>query len=364
MPGRISRAAVASASSLVLTVFRHRLGRLALRLEGHYRPLYLREAALATPAIPLLTAAGYLAGAPAVGAIAAGAAFAVGFGAARDLKGRRWAAMIVATLGMPIATFVGAVTGLGSPGLIAAAAVLAVVCAVTDLVDDDLWWLALQMIVALMLAGAVPGDAIHAAGIAAIVLLGGGVQLMLVFCLARTFPNAGLPLPKPPAQTPPSPGDLAAHAFRAVLAVVTSLWLVGAAHLQNGYWAPMIAMIILRPGLRQTRVRGLARVVGTVAGGLAAAAAIHFVGLSASTILLGVGLATVGAYGLQKAHYSTLTAFITMVVVLLACVAHPLVAANAEHRLLATLIGGGCALGSAALFPRRIPGAEPAASGG
>ena len=69
----------------------------------HFDPFHWREAALCVPAMPILILLGQAFGWAAGGAVAAGAAFAVGFGAARELGGRRWGAMIGALVGMTIA---------------------------------------------------------------------------------------------------------------------------------------------------------------------------------------------------------------------------------------------------------------------
>jgi uncharacterized membrane protein YccC len=66
--------------------------RLRTWLQRHASPFHWREAGLCVPAIPALLIAGVAMNQPVYGAVAAGAAFAVGFGAARDLHGWRWAA--------------------------------------------------------------------------------------------------------------------------------------------------------------------------------------------------------------------------------------------------------------------------------
>ena len=92
-------------------------------------------------------------------AVATGAAFSVGFGAARDLRGWRWAAMIAAALGTALAAFIGCLAGQWPPALYVVAALAAdTVCASSSaLVDEDPWWIALQMVVALLIAGAYAG---------------------------------------------------------------------------------------------------------------------------------------------------------------------------------------------------------------
>lgn len=59
------------------------------------------------------------------------------------------------------------------------------------------------------------------------------------------------------------------------------------------------------------------------------------------------------AFALQKAHYAIFTAAITATVVLLVSLGETSPLVNAEHRLLATLIGGVLALAVALLVKRR-----------
>jgi hypothetical protein len=63
----------------------------------HLRPFHWREAMLCARALPLLLYFGLANGQPLRGAIAAGAAFSVGFGAVRELGRRRWGAMAAIT---------------------------------------------------------------------------------------------------------------------------------------------------------------------------------------------------------------------------------------------------------------------------
>lgn len=61
------------------------------------------------------------------------------------------------------------------------------------------------------------------------------------------------------------------------------------------------------------------------------------------------------AFALQKAHYAALTASITATVVLLISLGETSPVANAEHRIVATLIGGILALVVALVVPHSLP---------
>jgi hypothetical protein len=99
-------------------------------------PFHWREAALCGPAMPILL--GEWSGWPAGGAVAAGSAFAVGFGAARELRGRRWAAMVGALAGMTVAAFLGTVLGQHSVIFLVSAALAATGCAALALPEVNM----------------------------------------------------------------------------------------------------------------------------------------------------------------------------------------------------------------------------------
>jgi hypothetical protein len=318
------------------------------------QPLYWREASLCAPAMPLILLAGVEGRQLAYAAVASGAAFCVGFGAARDLRGRRWGAMVAATLGTSLAAFLGCWAGQEPLILGALAAALAVGCAILALVDEDLWWVSLQAVIALLIASYFAGPLHAALTRGGVVLAGGAAQIAVVTVLARLFPAAAQRLP-PATPRPPSPRSLyVGHAVRAGVCVVACLWIARDLGLANGYWAPMTAMLVLKPGLAETSVRGFARVGGTLIGCLIATAFAAVTGYGWPWLVAGVAVAAAAAFALQKAHYAILTTAITAtVVLLLSLVEGGNALLNAEHRLLATVIGGAMALVVARIAPHR-----------
>jgi uncharacterized membrane protein YccC len=187
------------------------------------------------------------------------------------------------------------------------------------------------------------------------------VQILLVIVLAKLAPAAANPLPPAPLIPNATTRLLISHMLRAAVCVVASWALAKRLGLVNGYWAPMTAMLVLKPGLSETETRGLARLTGTVAGCLAAALFAFAVGASAPWLLAGVGLTACAAFALQKAHYALQTIAITATVVLLLTLAHVGdVMANAEHRLFATVLGGAMALVVARIAPHLPRSPNPA----
>jgi Fusaric acid resistance protein-like len=318
------------------------------------QPVYWREAALCAPALPVLLLAGLLTGQVGYGAVAAGAAFSVGFGAARDLRGRRWGAMFAAVAGTTLTAFVGCVAGQWEIVLMIIAGLAAAACAVLALYDEDLWWVSLQMVIALLVAGHYSGPPAVAAVRAAAVFGGGAAQVLIVMILARLAPSAAGRLPPAAPKDPPEGRLVISHAIRAAVCVAIALAIAWGLGLANSYWAPMTAMLILKPGLSDTHTRGVARFTGTVVGCLLASLYAFVVSYNAPLLLVGMGFTAFAAYALQKAHYAILTSAVTATVVLLLSISQGGHAfTNAEHRLIATLVGGVVALIIARIAPHR-----------
>jgi hypothetical protein len=325
------------------------------------QPIYWREAALCAPAMPLILLAGVAAHQLVYAAVVAGAAFSVGFGAARDLGGWRWGAMAAAALGAALAAFVGCLAGQSPAVLMALVGAAAVANAVLALAHEGLWWLSVRMAVALLVAGYFHGPRSVALVRAGAVLGGGALQMAIVMTLAWLAPAAAQKLPAAAPRAPSPRAVYAGHAIRAAVCVCGSLWIAWRLGLANGYWAPMTALIVLKPGLSETGVRGVARIGGTLVGGALATGFAVIVGYAWPPLVVGVGAGATAAFALQKAHYAIFTSAVTATVVLLLSLAEAGHAfANAEHRLIATLIGGALALIVARILPHQPAAAQPA----
>lgn len=336
------------------------------------RPFYWREALLCLPAIPLLLVAGLSAGHEVVGVVAAGGALSVAFGASRGLRGRRWGAMLAACAGVACAAFCGTLLGTSLPALLACAAIGAGACAALGLVDDDLWWVALQIVIALIVSGffaltpgtipnAPVGSLAAAIYRASATLAGGVTQIACVVVLAKIFPAARERLPVGPPLPPADAAALWTQAARAAIAVTLAAVLAHGAGLANSYWAPMTALLVVKPGLHETRSRGISRVIGTFVGAVLATLYVLAARGHEVALILGLALAAGSAFALQKADYGAMTAAVTATVVMLTSLVAGHVLENAEHRLINTLLGGGVALVVAWLLPHRdrIAAAEP-----
>ena len=318
-------------------------------------PFHWQQLILCLPAIPLVLLGGALLGQNLPAAIAAGAAISVGFGASRALYGRRWGAMAAATGSMAVAAFVGSFAGATPWVLLTCAGLAAAVCAILALIDDDLWWVALQAVIALLVAGNYPGNLTEAVGRAVVIFLGATVQMLCVLGLGALLHVDPL-LPPPPRKPPQLRRRPWVAGCRAAACIVVSFYLARTLHWSNSYWAPMTAMLVLKPGLRETQVRGVARLSGTLIGCLLATLFVSLARGATGPLVAALSLTAALAFALQKASYMFMTAAITAAIVLLISLSAGTVLATAEHRIYATILGGAVALMVALVFPRAQSG--------
>ncbi len=141
------------------------------------------------------------------------------------------------------------------------------------------------------------------------------------------------------------------HAVRlaATLAVATIIDRVAA--IPHGYWLPLTVLVVLRQDFTSTAVRGLSRILGTIAGAalatlLAALLQPDNVGL---TVLFTISV--FASYLVVRANYTLFSITVTSYVVfLLAFVKLPELSA-VTYRLTSTLLGGAIAVVAYLLWP-------------
>lgn len=143
------------------------------------------------------------------------------------------------------------------------------------------------------------------------------------------------------------------HALRMAVILGFAVWLYGTLALPRGYWVPLTTLVILKPDFFSTVVRGVARVLGTIAGVVLASGLIalpfHPLLLTLSVlVVLAVGLYAVFSY-----NYTLFSAFMTAeIVVLLSFFDHLSPLKTVQERVIDTLMGTALALASYLLWPR------------
>ena len=312
-------------------------------------------ALLCLPAIALSLAAGIGLRNPAAGMVAAGGALSVGFGAFQQLSALRALPMIMAAIGMAVSTLVGSVLGAHDLPFALLLGLWAGFCGLATTLGAGAWWTVLQWVIAMLVASSRPGDLLAGAERAALILAGGGLQVLIVSAVRslRLLPEASTqPLPRAPLRT-------AARLLRRHLswraptgryAVILACSVAGLdmisrkLDLPNGYWAPMTLLILMKPAFRDTLKRGVQRILGTLGGaGVATLAAAYLRPAEALTAAL-ITVSAFGAYVMLRVNYLAysvcITAFIAFMLTL-AGTPEPVVALN---RVIGTVAGGLTAL--------------------
>lgn len=318
------------------------------RIKKFCGEIYWRETVLCAPAIIIVLALS-LDMDPTDSVVVVGAAFSVGFGASRTFGGYRWGAVIAATAGMALAAFSGSLASEHAYWSFPVIAALTAVCAALTAYDNNLWWISLQVVIAFLVAGYYPRPFDLALYRAELVLLGGGIQLIGMILLAALIPKSARPLPVSPT-TPLAKKLLVRFVVCVVIAVVLALILAKDAGLANDYWAPMTALLILRPSGEVILSRALNRLIGTLLGCGLATVIIYLFHDALFMLLICLTLTAAGAFSMQKAHYVLLSSMISATIVFLIALGYGDPIQTTEHRLVATLLGGATAIVTGRIF--------------
>ena len=122
---------------------------------------------------------------------------------------------------------------------------------------------------------------------------------------------------------------------------------------QRGYWVPLTTMVVLKPDYAATVQRGLARIIGTGAGILAAGLLVSVARPSGTGIVIAVAVTAWASYALFGASYVLYTFALTALVVLLISTGDPRPLTAVADRGLDTLLGGAIALLGYLAWPTR-----------
>ena len=306
------------------------------KFPSYFQPFDWHHAVISTPGMAACLIYGLVSHDTVTAAIAGGSAFSVGFGLRRN---RETLSMLGAAVVMTVATVTGSLI---SGNLVVFTLVLAAAaagCAMLALVDDDSWWVALQATIALLLASHYGADLHGAMARGGIVLTAGLGQMVLVLLFNRLIPQ-GNPKATPNTPIPATRRALMLYGLVASLSVAGALLLAHAVKLDKAYWAPMTALIILKPKYHLTRQRGFERLGGNVAGcALATLIAVCLPPLAWFDTVLCI-LGSAGAYGLLKARYAAFSFAVSFTAVMLLFTAHQSAVIGAEQRIYATVLGG------------------------
>jgi hypothetical protein len=303
-------------------------------------------------------------GHPGAALIATGGAFSVGFGAKQEIDESHLLPMLLVTLGIGTGTFVGMVAGHTNFILVLIAGCAGFIYGMLSLRQAGVSWVGQQSTVFLLVASAFPFSPRAAAIRSLLVMAGGALQIIISSILLRVLPQLRTDLLSVARYVRDEHSALRQHVEQAArslikrdtapsalpyairlgitLGVSTEIYRQFA--FANGYWIPMTALLVLRPGLSDTANRAIARTAGTLAGAMIASYALAHLKPGPPALAILVLLFAWLSFSLNLVNYALFTLVLTAYIVsLLALNALP---GNvvAYHRAISTLIGGGLAL--------------------
>jgi Fusaric acid resistance protein-like len=301
---------------------------------------------------------------PGAGMIAAGGAFTVGFGTKQLIDASKILPMILVSLGIGAATFIGMVAGHTSLILVAIAAAAGFTYGMLSLRQAGISWVGQQSVVFFLVASAFPFSPKAAALRSALVMAGGALQILTSALLLRLLDQLRRDLSvvshylrqehqalresveqvaRSLMRRQPT-HSMVPYALRLAITLGVSTEIYRHFGFANGYWIPMTALLVLRPGLSDTANRAVARTIGTLAGAVLASYALAHLQPSPTTLALLALFFAWLAYSLNAVNYGLFTLCLTAYIVALLGLASLPGNEVAYHRSISTIIGGALAL--------------------
>jgi uncharacterized membrane protein YccC len=323
-----------------------------------------REDLLLILPIALCLGLGIRLGHPAAGMIAAGGAVTVGFGRKQSIDKSPLLPMLFVCFGMAFAAFIGVVIGHTNYFLVAMAALWGFGYGMLTTREAGYSWVGQQCVITFLVASAFPAPVEAAADRALLIFTGGILQLLSSAILLRLFHQLGdhlvslarylreeeAALRAAVLQTTESVRQLRflnsalPYSLRLAITLALTTDIYRRLHFASGYWIPMTALLVLKPGITDTANRAIARMVGTLAGGILASYCIAHISLSPLTLAGFTLLFAWLAYGTVNINYALFSVCITGYIVFLLALANTPGPIIAQRRAICTAIGGFIAL--------------------
>jgi hypothetical protein len=272
------------------------------------------------------------------GALAAGGAFLVGFGASLDLFESHPLRLAIVALLSSAAAIAGSVAASNDLLVVLVAAGLGAVCGAAASRDAGRAWIALQCALAGVVATTYPASFTGAAARVQYILAGGIAQAVVLSVARLVWRPVSAVAPRDATLVP-------RYALHLAIALGMAMALERAFHVRNGYWVPMTTLLVLRPGTRQTMLRAISRTFGTVGGAALASAVILTWHPSRPAIAALVVAAAGGSYVFHRATYGLFSACVTIYAVALLSFLGQAEREVAVSRIVATLLGAAIGLG-------------------
>lgn len=313
---------------------------------------------------------GHLTGHSSAGAIAAGAAYTVGFAVFHEALASALLSMAIATAGIASATLAGSLGAEWTPLVLLLTIIAATNYGLLSGISATAGWVGQQCAVFLIIACYFPFGVQYAVGRTGMVLAGGALQ-MIVYALFHLVRHPAVEAIAPPlmhrlqsrvAELWPKlrdevrlRGDTPSYVFRLALTLLLCTAIYRFRHIRNGYWVPMTAILVLKPQWTGTVSRSLARLAGTLVGvGIALLLALYMP-MDNQLVFALVLVSAWASYSFQAVNYAIFSLFITLYIVFLFHFGGFSQTSAAHIRLFNTALGGTVALISDALWALLAP---------
>ena len=225
-------------------------------------------------------------------------------------------------------------------------------------------WVGQQSVVFLLIASAFPSSPRGAAVRSGLVLAGGALQILtssILLLLLRQLRKDLLSVARYLRQEhnalrssveqaarslikhSPAP-SVVPYAIRLAVTLGVSTEIYRRFGFVSGYWIPMTALLVLRPGLSDTVSRAIARTVGTLAGAMLASFFLVHLAPTPPTLAVFALFFAWFSYSLNNVNYGLFTLCLTAYIVCLLALDSLPGKEVAYHRAVSTLVGGGLAL--------------------
>ena len=268
--------------------------------------------------------------------------------------------MALLTLGIASGTLAGSLGAHWTPVVLALCALAAFNYGLLAGLGNTEGWIGQQCATFVIVSSYFPNGLHYAVGRAGMVLAGGALQIAVhaTFGLIRRKASASRPPLPLSRQLRTRSGQLwrslrdelhwnasnTGYTVRLLITLTLSTLVYRTLHWRNGYWAPMTALLVLKPKWANTLSRGIARLTGTlVAAVLCAMLALHPPFSHAAYFLLIVGAAW-ACFALQAVNYALFSLVLTLYTVFLFAFGGFSERSAAGLRLVNTALGGLLAL--------------------
>lgn len=329
---------------------------------------------ISAAAVALCLFTGVAIGHPGAALIAGGGALTIGFGANQRIHDSRVLPMLLGVIGVSTATLAGTIVGHRGYELLLASIVASAIYGILTVRNAGIAWVGQQACVALFVASAFPSPPKAALERAGLMFAGGLIQTVITTLGLSLMPELRKQLAElrrsvlRPVLHPVVESDSVIasvrslpevlphqhrrtaiiYAIRLMLTVAVSTEFYRRLGIQSGYWTPMTALLVQKPGFSETLTRALLRTGGTLAGAVLATILITHVPLSQQTaywVLAGVtSLFAFASYATNPVNYGLFTLSLTAYIVFLLSLNQIPGPEIAYRRALCTIAGAAIAL--------------------